>query len=45
MQTIDAVVDMHVPLRDTGTPRLLQPGESVYKIYDSPDTWEFEGVG
>ena len=45
MQAIDSVPDMAYPFRDTGTPRLIQPSESVYKIYDSPDTWEFEGVG
>jgi phage terminase large subunit-like protein len=45
MQAIDAVPDMLVPLRDTGTPRRIQPSESVYKVYDSPDTWELEGVG
>lgn len=44
MQTIDAVRDMLVPYRDTGTPGLM-PRESVYHVYDSPDTWEFEGVG
>jgi hypothetical protein len=44
MQTIDAVKDMLVPYRDTGTPGFT-PRESVYQVYDSPDSWEFEGVG
>jgi phage terminase large subunit-like protein len=39
---IDAVQDTLLPLVDRMG---FQPRESVYEVYNSPDSWEFEGVG
>jgi hypothetical protein len=39
---IDAVQDTLLPLIDRMG---FQPRESVYEVYNSPDSWEFEGVG